>query len=85
MKIDIRKKPGRLEDISKGDILIFLGREEIVEQVNTLNGSLLTKRIVKNQDKNYPSKQKHVLYTHVKEVSTSLKGHVYEGLKHRTI
>ncbi len=83
-RIDLRKKPRRLETISVGDVLIFPGREETVEQVNTHAGSLLTKTIVKSEDRNFPFKEQLILYKHIGRVGPSSTGHVYWGIKRTT-
>ena len=90
--IDIRKKPMRLEAISVGDVLIFPERKETVEQVNTFNGSLQTKRIVKNEYKNspisprnFPFREELILYKHIGEVGPLSTGSVYDWVKRRTV
>ena len=83
MNINITEKPRSLEKISEGDVLIFPDRKETIELVNPNTGSLLTKRIIKDEDGNVPHRKQFILYTHIKELSPSLKGRIYEGIRRK--
>ena len=83
MKINITKSSRELEKISEGDVLVFSDREETIELVNPNTGSLLTRRIIKDEDGKLPHRKQFILYTHITELSPSLTGRIYEGIRRK--
>lgn len=83
MKINITKNSRRLEKILQGDVLVFPGREETVEEVDVRTGSLFTKRTVKIKDRDFPYKEESIEYTNIKKIFPESRGRVYGLVKKR--
>ena len=73
-RINITKSSRRLETISKGDILIFLDREEVVKDVDIMMGNLYTKRKEILQDRN---RINSVVYDSIEKIYPQSKGRIY--------
>ena len=85
-RINITKNSRRLETISKGDILIFPDREEIVMEVDIQIGHLYTerKKAMKDNSK-YSQILEKICYDGIERVHPQSNGHVYDYIKFKRL
>jgi hypothetical protein len=84
MIFDLRKKNIGLEDISKGDTLLFSDRKEVVKDidiVNRIKGDLYCVREIPLKDKDYHKRIEEIAYIGIDILKPSSEGAIYRRRK----